>query len=284
MHRPTGRQRPRPTREQRRRRRPPTRGGTTTDDAASAEAGHDAASMADAPAHRSRFYLRGRRLRLPRSRGGLFALLLVLAGMGGVATFSAVSLLHWTETADFCGRCHAMEPELAAYEAGPHRDVACAECHVEPGIAGWIKAKLNGTRQLVEVVLGTFPEPIPPPDHSELPAASDTCASCHSVEPRSARIAQDPDPVRRGRGEHPPAGRSPDPSRRRRRVQRGPQRPLARASERHLRERRPARDNDRLRRGDDRGRHGGRVHLAGQDQGQPRTSSRTSMRSRPPSG
>ncbi len=161
-------------------------GAATADEGAATNAestgsAEPSTAEASAPAHRSRFYLRGRRLRLPRSRGGLFALLLVLAGLGGVATFSAVSLLHWTETADFCGRCHAMEPELAAYEAGPHRDVACAECHVEPGIAGWIKAKLNGTRQLVEVVLGTFPEPIPPPDHSELPAASDTCASCHDV-------------------------------------------------------------------------------------------------------
>ncbi len=92
-----------------------------------------------------------------------------------------MSLIHWTETADFCGRCHTMSPELQAYEAGPHRDVACAECHVEPGITGWIKAKINGTRQLVEVVLGTFPEPIPPPDHSDLPASSDTCAKCHDV-------------------------------------------------------------------------------------------------------
>ncbi len=128
------------------------------------------------------FYLRGRRPRMPTSRGGLFALLLVLAGLGGIATFSAVTLLNWTETADFCGRCHTMAPELAAYEAGPHRDVACAECHVEPGIAGWIKAKLNGTRQLVEVVLGTFPTPIPPPDHAQLPPSSVTCQRCHAVE------------------------------------------------------------------------------------------------------
>jgi len=136
---------------------------------------------ASAAAHRTPFYLRGRRPRLPRSRRGLFALLLVLAGLGGVATFSAVSLIHWTETADFCGRCHTMAPELTAYEAGPHQEVACAECHVEPGITGWIQAKLNGTRQLVEVVLGTFPEPIPPPDHSDLPSASDTCEKCHDV-------------------------------------------------------------------------------------------------------
>jgi nitrate/TMAO reductase-like tetraheme cytochrome c subunit len=168
----------------------PTSAGATAleasaDDATATTAVEDAAvapAGASAPRRRSRFYLRGRRLQLPRSRRGLFALLLVLSGLGGVATFSAVSLIHWTETADFCGRCHTMAPELAAYEAGPHRDVACAECHVEPGITGWIEAKLNGTRQLVEVVLGTFPEPIPPVDHSSLPHASDTCARCHDVE------------------------------------------------------------------------------------------------------
>jgi nitrate/TMAO reductase-like tetraheme cytochrome c subunit len=144
--------------------------------------GSEPAAPAPALQHRSPFYLRGRHLRLPGSRRGLFALLLVLAGLGAVATFSAVSLIQWTETADFCGRCHTMAPELAAYEAGPHRDVACAECHVEPGITGFIKAKLNGTRQLVEVVLGTFPQPVPPLDHAALPNASDTCAKCHSVE------------------------------------------------------------------------------------------------------
>ncbi len=143
--------------------------------------GPDPAVATTGGRRRSPFYLRGRRLRLPRSRRGLFALLLVLTGFGAVGVFSAVSLVQWTETADFCGRCHTMAPELRAYEAGPHRDVACAECHVEPGIAGWIKAKMNGTRQLVDVVLGTFPEPIPPPDHVDLPLASDTCQKCHNV-------------------------------------------------------------------------------------------------------
>jgi nitrate/TMAO reductase-like tetraheme cytochrome c subunit len=120
------------------------------------------------------------RVGLPRSKTGLFALLLVLGGVGFAIAFTGASVLHWTETADFCGRCHQMEPELLAYEMGPHRDVACAECHVEPGVAGWIKAKVNGTRQLAEVILGVYPEPIPPPDHADLPSAEDTCMRCHS--------------------------------------------------------------------------------------------------------
>jgi nitrate/TMAO reductase-like tetraheme cytochrome c subunit len=127
------------------------------------------------------FYLRGRRLRPPRSRRGLFALLLLLAGGGFLAVYTAVSLISWTETAGFCGRCHTMAPELQAYEAGPHRSVDCAACHVEPGIIGWIKAKINGTKQLIDVVLGTYPTPIPPPDHSDMPSTADTCESCHGV-------------------------------------------------------------------------------------------------------
>jgi nitrate/TMAO reductase-like tetraheme cytochrome c subunit len=142
----------------------------------------ETAAVAPKKGIRSRLYLRGRRLRLPKSKSGLFALVLVLSGVGLVGIFSAVSLVHWTETADFCGRCHTMAPELQAYHAGNHRDVACGECHVSPGIAGWVKAKVAGTRQLVQTVLGTFPTPIHPPDHAELPVAADTCQKCHDVE------------------------------------------------------------------------------------------------------
>jgi len=154
------------------------------------EAGYKAASGGSAaagqpataePVHRHPFYLRGRRLRLPGSRRGLFALLLVLSASIGVGVFATVSLIHWTETADFCGRCHTMAPELQANQAGPHKSVECAACHVEPGIMGWVKAKINGTKQLIDVVLGSYPTPIPPPDHADMPPASVTCEGCHGV-------------------------------------------------------------------------------------------------------
>ena len=93
-------------------------------------------------------------------------------------------MIQWTETADFCGRCHTMDPELGAYHLGSHRDVSCGECHVEPGIAGWVKAKLAGTRQLVGVVTGNYPTPIHPPDHAALPKTADTCQKCHSLNDR----------------------------------------------------------------------------------------------------
>lgn len=119
---------------------------------------------------------------LPRTRRGIVALLLVIGAFGSFFIVGAVQVVAWTETADFCGRCHTMGPELTAHANGPHSDLSCGECHVEPGVNGWVKAKMNGTRQLIEIVLGTFPEPIPPPDHDALPPPSETCQRCHSLD------------------------------------------------------------------------------------------------------
>jgi nitrate/TMAO reductase-like tetraheme cytochrome c subunit len=149
--------------------------------AAPAEVVLPAQAAQAAPARRR---LRGRipRMRIPRSRTGIFALLLVVGALGFAAVWTGVTLIQWTETASFCGRCHQMGPELAAYDAGPHRDVTCGECHVEPGVEGWIKAKLNGTKQLIQVITGLYPKPVPPPDHTDLPPVADTCLRCHSLE------------------------------------------------------------------------------------------------------
>ncbi len=160
---------------------------SATSESASAEASASESNSGAPAKRRSPFYLRGRRLRirLPKSRGGLFALLLVLSAVGFVGIYAGVTVISWTESADFCGRCHTMAPELQAYSSGPHRNVTCGECHVEPGIAGWVKAKMNGTRQLIDTVLGTYPTPIHPPEHTALPTTEDTCRECHSLEQRS---------------------------------------------------------------------------------------------------
>jgi nitrate/TMAO reductase-like tetraheme cytochrome c subunit len=135
------------------------------------------------PASRRPWYRRIRAfIHLPRTRRGVTALLLVLGAFGSLFVVGATSVIAWTETADFCGRCHTMGPELTAHTNGPHSDVTCGECHVSPGVEGWVRAKINGTRQLVEIVLGTFPEPIPPPDHDSLPPPKETCQRCHRLD------------------------------------------------------------------------------------------------------
>jgi hypothetical protein len=101
-------------------------------------------------------------------------------------TVGGFAVLHYTETAGFCGRCHTMKPELAAYKMSAHRDVPCAECHVAPGIGGFLKAKINGTKQVVEILTGSYPKPIPPPEHSAMPSPRATCMRCHALDELTA--------------------------------------------------------------------------------------------------
>ncbi len=86
------------------------------------------------------------------------------------------------ETIGFCGgSCHVMQPEFRAYQVAGHNKVACVECHVASGAAGWVQAKTSGTRQLYEVVTNSHPRPIPSAMESDrLIPALETCERCHS--------------------------------------------------------------------------------------------------------
>ena len=98
--------------------------------------------------------------------------------IGTQFTYRAVKQM---ETPQFCGAsCHAMKPEFSAYQNAPHSSVECVECHVVPTQAGWIRSKMAGVRQLVEVVLNTSPRPIPPAlESNRLVPSKETCENCH---------------------------------------------------------------------------------------------------------
>jgi hypothetical protein len=62
----------------------------------------------------------------------------------------------------------------------PHAKVACTDCHIAEGVPGFIHAKLNGTRQLVHVIIDKYPAPITAED--KVPPATSTCLRCHNAE------------------------------------------------------------------------------------------------------
>jgi nitrate/TMAO reductase-like tetraheme cytochrome c subunit len=94
-------------------------------------------------------------------------------------TYRAVSHM---ETDQFCGQsCHVMKPQFTANRRTVHRNIGCVECHIVPGAAGFTAAKMNGTRQLIEVTLNDYPRPIPPGlQSSHLASSTETCEKCHS--------------------------------------------------------------------------------------------------------
>ena len=114
--------------------------------------------------------------------------LLVLFGMGGTAfimlsAFGSYQTYHYSESVQFCGEvCHqAMNPEFVTYQRGAHARVDCVECHIGSGAQWFIKAKINGTHQLITYTLDNYNRPIATP-LKQLRPAQDICAKCHWPE------------------------------------------------------------------------------------------------------
>lgn len=96
----------------------------------------------------------------------------------GTASYRSVAYM---DTPSFCGTsCHVMAPEWHAYHVSPHSGVACTECHIAPGVQGFVHAKVNGTKQLLMILAHNYPRPIMADD--KVPPAWTTCQNCHSPE------------------------------------------------------------------------------------------------------
>jgi hypothetical protein len=109
---------------------------------------------------------------------GIVALTVVNIAVVAVA---GVGAAHWAESNEFCGLvCHEpMEPQFTAHQLSAHSEIECVQCHVAPGTAGALRAKMNGTRQLLGVLTGNFERPIPSP-RDRLPVPAETCQQCHA--------------------------------------------------------------------------------------------------------
>jgi nitrate/TMAO reductase-like tetraheme cytochrome c subunit len=104
-------------------------------------------------------------------------LFLMLSAFGSYQTY------HYAESNQFCGQvCHeAMNPEWVTYQRSSHARVDCVQCHVGSGAEWFVKAKINGTHQLIAYVLDNYNRPIDTPVKNLRPA-QDTCEKCHWPE------------------------------------------------------------------------------------------------------
>eukprot|EP01012_Entosiphon_sulcatum_P025711 TRINITY_DN31071_c0_g1_i1.p2 TRINITY_DN31071_c0_g1~~TRINITY_DN31071_c0_g1_i1.p2 ORF type:complete len:502 (-),score=62.39 TRINITY_DN31071_c0_g1_i1:165-1670(-) len=122
---------------------------------------------------------------------------LVVFGAGatlfiGLSAFGSFQTFHYSESTMFCGQvCHdAMNPEFVTYQRGAHARVGCVECHVGSGAEHFIKAKINGTHQLIAYILDNYNRPIDTPVKNLRPA-QDTCEKCHWPEKFAGNIQVD---------------------------------------------------------------------------------------------
>src|SRR4030095_2006509 len=93
--------------------------------------------------------------------------------LGTQFTYRAVEHM---ESVQFCGQtCHVMTPEFSAFKNSPHSRLQCVDCHVAPGVDGWVASKVAGSRQLMGVILNNYHRPIASALESDrlLPARGD---------------------------------------------------------------------------------------------------------------
>jgi hypothetical protein len=117
-----------------------------------------------------------------RKAGIFFAVMTVVnVVIGSQLTYRAVEHM---DTSQFCGQtCHVMQPEFTAHMQPPHQAVECASCHIVPGAAGWLHAKMNGMHQLAGVILNNYPRPIESAlESNKLVSSAETCEQCHARE------------------------------------------------------------------------------------------------------
>ncbi len=99
---------------------------------------------------------------------------MLIAGQQGIGYMSSNG---------FCGTtCHVqMDPEWTTFQDSAHANIHCVDCHVGRGVEASVKAKLNGTHQLLGVLTGNWERPIPTPVH-QLRPAEEICNECHWPE------------------------------------------------------------------------------------------------------
>jgi nitrate/TMAO reductase-like tetraheme cytochrome c subunit len=109
---------------------------------------------------------------LPFATLGVLTILVLIAAAYG---------WEYTNSPVFCGTtCHTMPPEFAAYQASPHAQVACVECHIGREFVGnQLFRKAGDIRHIIATTFHTYEYPIMA---GNMRPARDTCEKCHTPE------------------------------------------------------------------------------------------------------
>lgn len=106
----------------------------------------------------------------------------ILAGMVGFVAVATISV-EATSTSSFCNSCHIMEPFYDSWKVSSHKNVACVQCHIAPGMDNFLEAKFNGLGQVVDDLLHrTSNKP-----SASVSQFSCTRSGCHTQETLKAK-------------------------------------------------------------------------------------------------
>lgn len=106
-------------------------------------------------------------------KGAAFTSVPVMCGAMLVLSAYSVKI---TAHPKFCTSCHNMGQYYASWQHSSHKDVACVECHYEPGVGNEIQGKMAGMIQLVKYVSHAYDSK----PHAEISNASCMRSGCHA--------------------------------------------------------------------------------------------------------
>jgi nitrate/TMAO reductase-like tetraheme cytochrome c subunit len=99
----------------------------------------------------------------------------------------------YTSQSGFCMTCHEMTPMHKTWQMSAHKNIACIQCHTEPGAMGVVKEKAKGLREVYVHLTGT-------PATIKADERDISCFSCHQDKVKQnaekALVMKDPHTVR----------------------------------------------------------------------------------------
>lgn len=115
--------------------------------------------------------------------------LFLLGGMTVAFILFTFWSVGYTSNSNFCGTCHEMSEGHQTWITSSHKNIACVECHAEPGLQGTVKAKAKGLKELYLHITGSYATP-------KADAKDINCYSCHQdkVKTNTEMAAMKKDP------------------------------------------------------------------------------------------
>lgn len=108
-----------------------------------------------------------------------------------VAVVAAVALvgtaaIPLTNHPKFCASCHTIRPSYDSWVTSSHKDVTCVDCHVRPGLSGFLHDKVRaGLKDVAITFFGTPTEP----HNLQAEVDSNVCLGCHRAILRVSEIS-----------------------------------------------------------------------------------------------
>lgn len=111
---------------------------------------------------------------------------LVKYGILGIIGFAVLSYLaaEYTSRPQFCISCHIMKPYFVSWQESHHKNVACVECHIPPGVTHEIRAKY----QALGMVAKYFTQTYGSKPWAEIPDSACLREGCHQTRLLNGKV------------------------------------------------------------------------------------------------